>query len=113
MASSALMEKGAIRANAASYVAVPRLSNHHRHAWASASGIRMYITTDSNNVSHGTLIDDTPSSSATKGAKATTIIRSFRATCVKVKLGSPSVKLLHTNTIAVQGAAASRIRPAM
>ena len=73
----------------------------------------MYITTESNSVSHGTLIDDTPSSSATIGANATTMIVSLSATCVSVKWGSPLVRLLHTNTIAVQGAAASRIRPAM
>jgi hypothetical protein len=38
---------------------------------------------------------------------------SLSATWVRVKFGLPSVRLDHTNTIAVQGAAASRIRPAM
>jgi light-independent protochlorophyllide reductase subunit L len=47
------------------------------------------------------------------GAKAKSMIVSFSATCVSVKSGSPSDRLLHTNTIAVQGAAASRMRPAM
>ena len=64
-------------------------------------------------VSHGTVIDDMPSSSATIGANANTMITSFSATWDSVKCGSPSVSLLQTNTIAVHGAAASRIRPAM
>ena len=38
---------------------------------------------------------------------------SFSATCDSVNSGSPSVSRLQTNTIAVQGAAASRISPAM
>ena len=54
-----------------------------------------------------------PSSRPTIGAKATSMIVSFSATWVSVKSGSPSDRLLHTNTIAVQGAAASRISPAM
>ena len=64
-------------------------------------------------MSHGTVIAEMPSSSATIGAKAKIMIASFSATCDSVKYGSPSVSRLHTNTIAVQGAAASRIRPAM
>ena len=47
------------------------------------------------------------------GAKATTMMRSLSATWLKVKCGSPLVRFDHTNTIAVQGAAASRIRPAI
>ena len=47
------------------------------------------------------------------GAKATIMMASFRATCESVKSGSPLVRRLHTNTIAVQGAAASKIKPAM
>ena len=47
------------------------------------------------------------------GAKANTMMVSLSATCDSVKCGSPLVRLLHTNTIAVQGAAASRMRPAM
>ena len=39
-------------------------------------------------------------------AEAKIMIASLSATCVSVKYGSPSVSLLHTNTIAVQGAAA-------
>jgi hypothetical protein len=38
---------------------------------------------------------------------------SFSATCDSVNKGSPWVRRLQTNTIAVQGAAASRISPAM
>jgi hypothetical protein len=53
-----------------------------------------------------------PSRNATMGAKANTMIVSLSATCVSVKYGSPFVRRLQTNTIAVQGAAASRIRPA-
>ena len=63
-------------------------------------------------MSQGTVIDDSPSSRATIGAKANTMIVSFNATWVSVKYGSPLVSWLQTNTIAVQGAAASRIRPA-
>jgi hypothetical protein len=36
----------------------------------------------------------------------------YSATCVSVNIGSPLVSRLHTNTIAVHGAAASRISPA-
>ena len=38
---------------------------------------------------------------------------SFSATWLRVKCGSPSTRFDHTNTMAVQGAAASRISPAM
>jgi multidrug efflux pump subunit AcrB len=61
----------------------------------------------------GTVIAERPSSGPTIGAKATTMIASLSATWLSVKCGSPSVRLLQTNTIAVQGAAASRIEPAM
>ena len=73
----------------------------------------MYSTTESTSVSHGTVIADRPSSRPTMGAKANTMMVSLSATCDSVKCGSPLVRLLHTNTIAVQGAAASRMRPAM
>jgi hypothetical protein len=56
---------------------------------------------------------DMPKSSPTSGAKATTMMVSFNATCDSVNRGSPSVRRLQTNTIAVQGAAASKIKPAM
>jgi hypothetical protein len=46
------------------------------------------------------------------GAKASTMMVSFSATCDSVNAGSPPVSRLQTNTIAVHGAAASRIRPA-
>ena len=64
-------------------------------------------------MSQGTVIEDRPSSRPTIGAKATTMIVSLSATCDSVKCGSPSTRFDQTNTIAVQGAAASRIRPAM
>ena len=41
------------------------------------------------------------------------MITSFSATCDNVKCGSPLQRLLQTNTIAVHGAAASRINPAI
>ena len=62
---------------------------------------------------HGTVIADKPSSSPTIGAKANTMMVSLSATCDSVKCGSPLVRLLHTNTIAVHGAAARMISPAM
>jgi hypothetical protein len=57
-------------------------------------------------------MDDNPSSSPTMGANAKIMIMSFSATWDSVKYGSPRVSWLHTNTMAVQGAAASRMRPA-
>ena len=64
-------------------------------------------------VAHGTVMLEMPSSKATIGAKAKTMIVSFSATCDSVNSGSPLVSRLQTNTIAVHGAAASRISPAM
>jgi hypothetical protein len=58
------------------------------------------------------VIEDRPRSSATSGAKATIMIASLSATCERVKCGSPSTRFDQTKTIAVQGAAASRISPA-
>ncbi|MNY01933.1 hypothetical protein D3C86_1344820 [compost metagenome] len=63
-------------------------------------------------MSHGTVMADRPSSRPTMGAKANTMMASFKATCDSVKTGSPPVRRLQTNTMAVQGAAASRINPA-
>jgi hypothetical protein len=64
-------------------------------------------------VSHGTVMAEMPSSRPTMGAKAKTMMPSFTATCDSVNSGSPLVSRLQTKTMAVQGAAASRIRPAM
>jgi hypothetical protein len=64
-------------------------------------------------VSHGTVIAEMPSRKATSGAKAKTMMVSLTATCDSVNSGSPLVSRLQTKTIAVHGAAASRIRPAM
>ena len=47
------------------------------------------------------------------GANANTMMGSFNETCDSVKLVSPVTSWLQTNTIAVHGATASRIRPAM
>ena len=73
----------------------------------------MYSPTESSSVDHGTVIEEMPSSKATIGANAKTMIRSLSATWLRVNCGSPSHRLLQTKTIAVHGAAASRIRPAM
>ena len=73
----------------------------------------MYSTTEANKVSHGTVIAEMPSRKATSGAKAKIMIVSFNATCDRVNSGSPLVSRLHTKTIAVHGAAANRISPAM
>ena len=54
-----------------------------------------------------------PSSNPTIGANANTIMTSLSATWLSVKWGSPSERLLQTNTIAVHGAAARRMRPAI
>lgn len=78
-----------------------------------ATGIRMYTMTETISVSHGTVIADTPSSNATMGAKATTMMASFRATCERVKYASPLQSCDQTKTMAVQGAAASRMSPAV
>ena len=72
----------------------------------------MYRPTDTSSVAHGTVMDDRPSSRPTMGAKANTMMVSFSATCDSVNTGSPPVSRLQTNTMAVQGAAASKIRPA-
>jgi len=72
----------------------------------------MYSPTEISSVDQGTVMEEMPSNSPTIGANATTMIASFSATWLKVKRGSPSQRWLHTNTIAVHGAAASRIRPA-
>ncbi|CKS56133.1 Uncharacterised protein [Mycobacterium tuberculosis] len=63
-------------------------------------------------MSHGTVMAERPSNRPTMGAKANTMMASFNATCDSVKTGSPPVNRLQTKTIAVQGAAASRIKPA-
>ena len=64
-------------------------------------------------MSQGTVMADMPSKNPTNGAKAITMMLSFSATCDSVNKGSPPVRRLQTNTMAVQGAAASRISPAM
>ena len=77
------------------------------------TGTTMYSPTEMASVAHGTVIEEMPSSSATSGANATTMMASFKATWLRVNAASPRHRLLHTNTIAVHGAAASRISPAM
>ena len=77
------------------------------------TGITMYKTTEVSSVSQGTVIAEMPSRKPTSGAKATTMMLSFNATCDRVNRGSPPVRRLQTNTMAVQGAAANKISPAM
>jgi hypothetical protein len=113
VASSAISEIGCkVRRVCVKATSPPCASNERRHSWAAITGTTMYSTTERKRVVHGTVIEDRPSSSATIGAKANTIMVSLSATCVRVKFGSPSVRFDQTNTIAVQGAAASRISPA-
>ena len=99
-------------ATAALHFACP-LRAGRRQRCAMISGTTIYRTTEMSSVSHGTVIDASRAAAPTIGAKANTMITSLSATCDSVKCGSPSVRRLHTNTIAVHGAAASRIRPAM
>ena len=112
VASSASMDAGPMRCMARSNAACPRASRARRHSWAMMTGTTMYSATEMMSVSHGTVIDDMPSSRPTMGAKANTMMVLFNATCDRVNTGSPPVRRLHTNTMAVQGAAASKIRPA-
>jgi hypothetical protein len=113
VASKAVMDQGPMRCMAASKAAWPWRSNWRRHICASSTGITMYSTTDVSKVSHGTVMAEMPSKKPTSGANANTMMLSFSATCDRVNSGLPFVRRLHTNTMAVQGAAASKMRPAM
>ncbi len=64
-------------------------------------------------VAQGTVMAESPRRKATRGAKASTMMLSFTATWDRVNKGSPLVRRLQTKTMAVQGAAARRMRPAM
>lgn len=64
-------------------------------------------------LSHGAEMSVTPDRKAMSGAKATTLIRLFTETCTRVQFASPLVSCDQTNTMAVQGAASSRISSAM
>ena len=97
----------------ASKAASPFFSKTLRSNCARITGITMYKTTEVISVSHGTMMAEMPSKKPTSGAKAMTMMLSFKATCDSVKRGSPPVRRLQTNTMAVHGAAASKIRPAM
>src|SRR5665648_138151 len=77
-----------------------------------ARGITTNKTTDNIKVFHGTATPLTPNKNATIGVNATSIIKSFVATCTTVYAGFPLVKWLQTNTIAVHGAAPRRTAPA-
>jgi len=107
------MDQGPILMSVAFSATWPRANSALRQSCAMSTGMTMYRTTDVISVSQGTVIDDSPSNSATMGAKANTMIVSLSATWLSVNKAWPPVSLLHTNTVAVQGAAANRIRPAM
>lgn len=62
-------------------------------------------------ISHGMLTPFTPSRNCTSGTNSTRIRRSLTETCTSVCAGSPFVRLLHTNTIAVHGATPSNTAP--
>ena len=61
----------------------PRANSIARQACATITGTTMYSTTDTSSVSHGTTIEDRPSSSATIGAKANTMMVSLSATWLR------------------------------
>ena len=113
VSSSAPSDTGPNRlSSACSATSPPRRSIQPRSIAATMTGTTMYSATDNISVAHGTVMDEMPSSRPTMGAKATSMIASFSATWLSVKRGSPSQRWLHTNTIAVHGAAARRISPA-
>ena len=80
--------------------------------YPATKGITTNNTTDNNNVSIGTITLVTPNKNATIGVKAINNIISFTATWTSVYAPLPLVKWLHTNTIAVQGAAPRSTAPA-
>ncbi len=84
-----------------------------RRAWAIASKITTYMITDNTRVFHGTVMGATPGNRPTVGARANTIMVSFSATWLRVNSGSPLDKWLQTSTMAVHGAAASKMSPAI
>jgi hypothetical protein len=107
------MDHGPMLSIAASKAACPFCNKDRRNIWATITGITMYKPTEMSSVAHGTMMLESPSRNATSGANATTMMLSFSATWDSVNSGSPPVRRLQTNTIAVQGAAANRISPAM
>src|SRR5512141_1356901 len=99
-----------------------RVSNHSlpcdlrsavRVSHPAANGITINTTTDVISTLAGTTTCATPHRNITIGANATSMIKSFTATWTSVYAGSPSVRYDHTNTMAVQGAAARMISPAV
>lgn len=75
-------------------------------------GITTKRITLTKRVLYGTITLETPSRNFTIGTKAIRMMRSFVATCTTVYAGFPFVRVLQTNTIAVQGAAPSNTAPA-
>src|SRR5436190_23342132 len=89
------------------------LSKSVRVNQPAVSGITMKTTTDVISTFAGTTTCATPQRNITIGANATSMMRSFTATWTSVYVGSPSVRYDHTNTMAVQGAAARMMSPAV
>src|ERR1051326_7502104 len=88
--------------------------NQARRTVPAVNGITMNTTTEYNKTLNGTVSDDAPvTRNWTIGTNATSMMRSFTDTCTSVYAGSPSVRWLQTNTMAVHGAAARMIHPAM
>ena len=81
-----------------------------RQSWATITGTTMQDHRQEQRVP-GYDDEATPSRSPTSGANRNTMMMSFSATWLSVKCGSPSHRLDHMNTIAVQGAAASKSIP--
>lgn len=76
-----------------------------------ASGTTTNNTIEKKSVSQGIVTPFTPNKSCTSGTNSTRISRSFTETCTSVCAGSPLVRWLHTNTIAVQGATPNNTAP--
>jgi hypothetical protein len=73
----------------------------------------MYSTTEVSSVSQGTVIADRPEQQRDDGREGEHHDGVVQRHLAEREQRVAAVSRLHTNTIAVQGAAASRIRPAM
>src|ERR1051326_5759854 len=116
VASSAVMVTGANRGSrVSSNHSRPCVRiNHVRRIVPAVKGMTMKTTTEYRSTWKGTVSDDAPATrNWTMGTNATSMIRSLTDTCTSVYAGSPLVRWLQTNTIAVHGAAARMMQPAM
>ncbi len=88
--------------------------SHARESIPAARGITTKTSTEYSSTLNGTSRSVAPDTrSLTTGANATSMMRSLTETCTRVYAGSPSERYDHTNTIAVHGAAARMMTPAM